>query len=308
MTLAEAAERWLALARSGTLRNRSGQPYKPSTLRGYDQLLRERLLPRFGALDLGELRRAHLQRLVSDLLAEGFDASTVRNTIVPLRAIYRDVEHFAGDGDRLTSPTAGLRLPASAGKRERLASPGEASELIAALEPRDRALWATALYAGLRRGELRALRVDDVDFAREVINVRRSWDPVEGPVSPKSQSGVRSVPLPALLRDHLLNHINGLARGGPSLVFGRAEGLAFDPSTVADRAHRAWRRIGREPIGLHDCRHSYASLMIAAGVNAKALSVFMGHASITITLDRYGHLFPGSEAEAAALLDSFLKR
>ncbi|TMC25960.1 MAG: hypothetical protein E6J32_12960 [Chloroflexi bacterium] len=61
-------------------------------------------------------------------------------------------------------------------------------------------------------------------------------------------------------------------------------------------------------MGLHECRHTFASLMIAAGVNAKALSSFMGHSSVTITLDRYGHLFPGSEAEAAGLLDEYLAR
>jgi integrase len=59
-------------------------------------------------------------------------------------------------------------------------------------------------------------------------------------------------------------------------------------------------------ITLHECRHTFASLMIAAGVNAKALSTFMGHANISITLDRYGHLMPGSEAEAADLLDVYL--
>jgi integrase len=61
-----------------------------------------------------------------------------------------------------------------------------------------------------------------------------------------------------------------------------------------------------EAIGLHECRHTFASLMIAAGVNAKALSTYMGHASIT--LDRYGHLMPGNETEAAALLDAYLAR
>ena len=59
-------------------------------------------------------------------------------------------------------------------------------------------------------------------------------------------------------------------------------------------------------ITLHECRHTFASLMIAAGVNAKALQVFMGHSSVAITLDRYGHLMPGSEAEAAELLDAYL--
>jgi integrase len=62
-----------------------------------------------------------------------------------------------------------------------------------------------------------------------------------------------------------------------------------------------------EPIGLHECRHTFASLMIAAGVNAKALSTYMGHSSITITLDRYGHLFPGNEDQAAARLDTYLE-
>jgi hypothetical protein len=61
-----------------------------------------------------------------------------------------------------------------------------------------------------------------------------------------------------------------------------------------------------ERITPHACRHTFASLMIAAGVNAKALSTFMGHATISITLDRYGHLMPGSEAEAANLLDAYL--
>ena len=70
----------------------------------------------------------------------------------------------------------------------------------------------------------------------------------------------------------------------------------------------AWKQGDLEPITLHECRHTFASLMIAAGVNAKALSTYMGHASVTITLDRYGHLMPGSEEEAAGLLDGYLAR
>jgi len=57
---------------------------------------------------------------------------------------------------------------------------------------------------------------------------------------------------------------------------------------------------------LHEARHTFASLMIAAGVNAKALSCYMGHSSVTITYDRYGHLMPGNENESVALLDAYL--
>ena len=62
------------------------------------------------------------------------------------------------------------------------------------------------------------------------------------------------------------------------------------------RAEKAWHAAGLTPITLHEARHTYASLLIAAGVNSKAVSTYMGHASITITLDRYGHLMPGNEA------------
>ena len=71
------------------------------------------------------------------------------------------------------------------------------------------------------------------------------------------------------------------------------------------RAKTAWARAGLNPISLHECRHTYAAY-IAAGVNPKALSTYMGHASITITLDRYGHLLPGNEHEAADLLEAWL--
>ena len=83
---------------------------------------------------------------------------------------------------------------------------------------------------------------------------------------------------------------------------------AFDPPTVSARAKAAWRRAGLSPIGLHECRHAYAAFMIAAGVNAKALQTYLGHSSITVTLDRYGHLMPGAEAEAAAMLEAYLGR
>jgi integrase len=69
-----------------------------------------------------------------------------------------------------------------------------------------------------------------------------------------------------------------------------------------------WKHAGLDSIGLHEARHTYASLMIAAGVNAKALSEFLGHASVAITLDRYGHLMPGAHGEAAGLLDAYLAR
>ena len=82
----------------------------------------------------------------------------------------------------------------------------------------------------------------------------------------------------------------------------------FHPGATAKRARAVWEEAGLAPIRLHECRHTYAAFMIAAGINAKALSTYMGHSSITITLDRYGHLLPGNETEAASMLEAWLQR
>ncbi len=96
--------------------------------------------------------------------------------------------------------------------------------------------------------------------------------------------------------------------GDDSLVFGDKGGRPFHAVSLYRRADRAWEEAGlAERLRLHQARHTYASFMIAAGVNAKALSAFMGHSSIKVTFDLYGHLMPGAEAEAAALLDTFLE-
>jgi integrase len=95
------------------------------------------------------------------------------------------------------------------------------------------------------------------------------------------------------------------------LAFGREADRPFESKRVAGRAATAWKNAKPEPlecIGLHECRHTFASLMIAAGVNVKALSTYLGHSSVMLTWDRYGHLFPGNEAEAAELLDAYLER
>jgi integrase len=301
-TLREAAEAWLEGAKRGAIRNRSGHAYKPSAIRGYETALVARVLPVLGGLRLSEIRRVDVQDFADRLCADGLDPSTVRNTLMPLRAIFR---RAVARGEVAVNPTSGLELPAMEGARDRIASPAEAVALLAALPERDRAIWATAMYAGLRRGELLALRWEDVDLAGGVIHVERSWDAKEGAVGPKSRAGWRTVPIPAALRDYLVEH---KLRSGRhvGLVFGTSYAQPFTPSNVRKRANAAWLRAGLEPIGLHECRHTFASLMIAAGVNAKALSAYMGHSSVTITLDRYGHLMPGNETEAAARLDAYL--
>ena len=139
----------------------------------------------------------------------------------------------------------------------------------------DRVLWATAFYAGLRRGELQALRWVDVDLAGGVLRVESSWDVKAGVIDPKVNRGRRKVPIAAILRDYLVQH---RIAAGDGLVFGRADGTPFATSTISKRASEAWRAARLDPITLHECRHT-------------------------------GPLWPsvpGSEGEAAVLLDAYL--
>jgi integrase len=153
-------------------------------------------------MKLSEIRRSDLQAFVDRLLNADHDPSTIRNTLMPVRAIFR---RALVRGEVAINPTTGLELPAVRGRRDRIASPEEAATLLAAL-PEDRTLWATAMYAGLRLGELLALDWSAVDLDAGLIHVRRSWDPKEGPVTPKSRAGIRSVPVPQVLRSHLVVH------------------------------------------------------------------------------------------------------
>jgi hypothetical protein len=119
-TLEEAAKDWVNAANAAVIRTRSGDPYKPGALRGYEQALSARLVPRFGQLKISALHRNAVQDLVDEMLAEDLAPSTVRNAILPLRAIYR---RLLARNEVAINPTLGLALPAIRGRRERIARP-----------------------------------------------------------------------------------------------------------------------------------------------------------------------------------------
>ena len=162
------------------------------------------------------------------------------------------------------------------GRRDRIATPEEAAQLIAAAPAQATARCGpTALYAGLRRGELMALRWEDVDLAAGVIRVERSWDRSRGSDRAEVPAGKRTVPIAVVLRDHLVEHkLQHRARDRP-----RVRSLDDRALRRPCRSRPGLRKRGEQrasPITLHEARHTFASLMIAAGVNAKALSTYMG--------------------------------
>jgi len=162
-TLAGALRQFIAGMEAGTIRPKGRERYKPNTIRSYERALRVHIAPTgVGGIKVADVRRRDLQALADELLGTGLSIGTVSNVLNPIQAFYRR----AIDRDELTyNPSERIDLPNGGSKRpKRIATPTEAAALLAALELEDRPVWATAFYAGLRRGELQALRVRALIF------------------------------------------------------------------------------------------------------------------------------------------------
>lgn len=318
-TLRQEVDEWMAGARAGTILNKRERPYKPAVLRNYELSLRLRVLPTLGDRRLSDIGFVDLLRLKEQLIGDGCTGSTLRNTFVPLQAIYRRARL---EQRVIVDPTMDLPLP-TAGSRDRAATPKEAVGLIEATAEDVRPLLATAFYSGLRRGELRGLRVGDVDIETQVIQVRRSWDDKEGEITPKSDAGTRTVLLPDALKPYLEPLVEGRADG--DLVFGRGADTAFDPRAIARKAERAWTALdearrakweeagaeqANEPTPLvrftfHEARHSFSTWLDHAGISEARADRYMGHSSGKVS-GRYRHLLPTRIADDRAKLDAYL--
>lgn len=308
LTVREAFSEFIDLAEKGLVSNRSGERYKPSAVRGYRQSYDLHLDRQLGAVKFSALRRSQIQE-VADRLRLSFDASTVRNAIIPLRALCK----WGIRRELIASnPTTDLELPIVTGQRDRIVTPTEGVALLEALPEGDRAMWATALYVGLRMGELQALRGQDVRLLDGEIEVAQSWDPQAGVISPKSRKGYRTIQIPSVLRGHLENHFALLGPvGDDAYVFGRPDGRPFSPSSVHQRARRAWRKAGLKHVGFHDLRHTnathrWAAMVLAGEPDPKALQEVMGHNDLKTTMDRYCKTTAAGKARAAEAFDAFM--
>ncbi len=299
------ADEWLAGAREGRIPNRQGRRFKPSAVRIYKFSL--------GDKRLGDIDHADLLWLKEELFGEGCSASTIRNTFTPLQAIFRRARK---NGTVAINPALDLELP-KAGSRKRAARPEDAAELMDVLGEDLRPPWATAFYTGLRRGELRALRVRNVDLLAAMISVEEGWDDEEGEILPNSEAGIRKVFVLEALRPLLAPLVED--REPDAFVFGNHG--PFDPRATLRKARRAWNAENRkrqkkaeeaeteaqlvEWFGLHEARHSFSTWLDSAGVSGTRADRYMGHSSKGVT-DDYRHQLPGQATEDAKRLDAFL--
>ncbi len=293
----------------------------PRTAEGYEHIIRRHLIPALGNITLMQLKPEHLQRYYSEKLTGGqFDSSgslsaqTVRHHHTALhKALQTAVEwgllnRNAADA---VSPPHVQRPEMQTWDEDEITNFLEAAKTTPY-----HCLFYLALFTGMRRSELLALRWQDVDFIMSQIYVSRSLHVLKGGKvvfkSPKTAKGRRTVALPPsailTLRDHhekqtLERVMLGIPQTDDDLVFGHFDGKPLLPNTVTHAWIKLVRHTGLKPIRLHDARHTHASLMLKQGIHPKIVQERLGHSSVTITLDTYSHVAPGLQQAAALRFD-----
>lgn len=291
-TLEEWVSRWRATA----------VHLRPSSRERVEITLRRDILPRLGARPLASIGAADVQALVAELVAEGKAPATVRKTYNVLSGILRAAVR---EGLIARSPAVGIQLPQLPRTEMRFLTAEEVARLAQEAAPYEAAVLLAA-WGGLRFGELAGLRVEQVDFLRSRITVDGSIVEVAGRLhaGPTKTARVRSIHLPRFVTEAVAAHLARHPAGPEGFVFRSPEGGPLRRSNFMHRVFEpAVARAGLEPLRFHDLRHTAAALAIAAGAHPKAIQERLGHASITTTLDRYGHLFEGLDEGLARRME-----
>ena len=271
---------------------------KPSTLRDYRSNLDAHLLPAFGAMSLESVSPEAIEVWKASLT--GLSPRTKNKLLVVMHGVFRRAVNVWG---LPANPVASIEKyrQRSSGDID-VFSPEEVMALVrAAGSEQDAAIFLTAAFTGLRRGELLALRWRDIDFTGSVVRVRASY--AAGELTTPKSGKVRSVPLAPEVA-------NSLARLGQradwvsddDLVFAGEAGAYLDGSALRRRYGAALARAGLRPLRFHDLRHTFGTRMIAIA-DIRRVQEWMGHADVQTTM-RYLHYVPRTD-EAALVARAF---
>ena len=271
-----------------------------------DSYMRNLVLPEFGSMEPRSVLPVHVTSWISKLIVAGYAPATTRKAFQLLAGMFK-----AAEMSRLIaqSPCRDVKLPAVGRREMRFLNEAELRDLLEAIDPRYRVFVLTASHTGLRYGELAGLKVGRLDLLRKRLTVAETLSEVQGKLilgEPKSEASRRSVTLPAFLVEELAQHLSAEGRrDGDDFVF-------TDPGSGPIRRSNFRRRVWipavrasvGEPMRFHDLRHTHAAMLIAADQHPKVIQSRLGHASITTTLNTYGHLMEGLDEAAADALDT----
>lgn len=285
----------------------------PRTVEGYEYILTRHISPALGNLHLTQLKPEHLQRYYSEKRAAGLSAQSVRHHHTVLHKALKTAMEWELINRNVADA---VQCPRASQPDIQTWNEQEVTQFLeAAKDTQYYPLFYTALFTGMRRSELLALRWQDVDLILGEIQVCRSLHVLIGGKvvlrSPKTKTGKRTVALPPsaylVLAEHRQQReaealLLGTTLKDDDLLFGTL-GKPLLPNTVSHAWRKIIRHAGVKPIRLHDARHTHASLMLKQGIHPKVVQERLGHSSIQITLDTYSHVAPGLQEAAAKRFD-----
>ncbi|MGY1761649.1 tyrosine-type recombinase/integrase [Geodermatophilus sp. SYSU D00779] len=295
-TVATFAQHWIDTTLQASER-------KQTTKVMYAGVARTHILPSpIGRLTLDRVRPSHVEGWVVELRGKGLAESTVRSAYTILGAVLHTAVR---DGALASNPAAVIRRPKVTSREAAHLTTAQVADLLRAAEDtRYAPLFALLVHTGLRRGEALALRWADVDLEKGLLRVRGTLARVQRRLvvtEPKTARSKRFVPLSAPA-ERLLHDVRGSQdderrRAGSvwqetGFVFTTVTGEPCDPRNALRALKVAAERAGLPHVGLHTLRHSAASVMLSSGVPLKVVSEILGHSSIAITGDVYGHVAP----------------
>lgn len=308
VTVEEAGRLWIE---TGKAQNR-----ERTTLNQRRQHLEIHIVPFIGSLKLNKISVPSVRAFQDQLREAGTSPIMIKRVTTSLSGILQDAQER---GLVAQNAIRGMRKSGSEKRHEKrlevgfdIPTPQEMAALIAAIPPRWRPLLLTAIFTGMRASELRGLRWQDVDIQGARVHVRQRADCYKHIGMPKSRSSQRAIPLPPIVVNTLREWQLRCPKGDLGLVFPNTLGRVERYDNIIEggllpalRAAGLTDGEGRPKYtGLHMLRHWFASWCInrkADGgreLNPKAVQQLLGHSSITMTLDRYGHLFPSTDDNA----------
>ncbi|GAA6525039.1 site-specific integrase [Intrasporangium sp. DVR] len=288
---------------------------KPATVSNYAWVLNRYVYPRLGRVRLVTLSPQHVRDLLTSVADMGVSARTVQLTRAVLRSMLADAER-----DQLVHRNVAALVKGPRVERQEVVpwTPEEAHRFLASLEDhRLHALFAVGVALGLRKGELLALRWEDVDLDARALRVRGTVQRLGKGIglvtgSPKTGRSRRTLPLPRVLVATLKAHRAAQAAEreeagsrwqDPGIVFATRRGTVIEPRNLNRLLDQSIERAGVRRIRFHDLRHTCASLLLAQGVSPRVVMELLGHTQLSMTTDLYGHVMPSSLRSAADALD-----
>jgi integrase len=281
---------------------RGAAPPAPAHRQLYRTALDRHIYPRLGRRRIGDINPDRIAAFILELQQTGLSGWTIRGILTVLG---RALGYAARRGVIPDNPIRRLERgerPTTVRREFRILQPDEIDALLKAATHAYRAILATAIFTGLRQGELLGLAWADIDFDAGVVHVRRQLDRTGEKTAPKTEKALRDVILMPSLAKLLREHKLASGHSGPNdSVFATLTGQPMHFRNVtrrglaaavakADLAHD-----GEPKLRFHDLRHCFASLLIAEGLNVVFISRQLGHASPSFTLDVYGGLFDRAE-------------